>query len=538
MKKLIIFIFTNICLSTIFAQLPVVEFDDVVPRWYFIVKDTNFKSNNPAINEFNAFNPRFRPVVEEEYSYSIFGGIDDAHKRDGSALYKINNENGEIVWSSFMNVANQDFQYHFNVFDKFSDDKIVFAGRKRTNLLSDQYNDEWINFGFSQPFVRIIDSNTGHVIEDYYDKQDSIGTYGFLYQTVFRLLQNGQVVKQFEPKNDGFEIYDFNFDTKKVDYSQHIPFDVFPPYEALERSRKYFQILNEKTLVLIDYNQSKDTTLYPHLGRIAYFEMKEDTFTFVKSIDISQYHKTLASPTYDFPGFISAPNGDFVYFRPFAKKGSAFEGIWLLRLDKHGNVITYIEDIMLDGQQNKYINMRPFYIDDYALYCIALYPQNNKNGVDLIRIGVDGNVELIGSITTGFGDSRLQQVNMSMNSKGDIVMIHTWDRQYTVVTGFHISDFDFNISTENEYFTPTISLLTLKPNPATDKISLILNEQQYKNGTLYIYNMNGMQLEKIDITDTDNNIIDVTHLLPGSYIIQFNPMSKPNYFLTSKFIKI
>jgi len=147
-------------------------------------------------------------------------------------------------------------------------------------------------------------------------------------------------------------------------------------------------------------------------------------------------------------------------------------------------------------------------------------------------------VELIGSITTGFGDSRLQQVNMSMNSKGDIVMIHTWDREYTVVTGFHISDFGFNISTENEYFTPTKSLLTLKPNPATDKISLILNAQQYKNGTLYIYNMNGMQLEKIDITDTVNNIIDVAHLLPGSYIIQFNPFSRPNYFLTSKFIKI
>jgi len=371
MKKFIIFIFTNICWSAIFAQLPIVEFDDVVSRWYFIVKDTNFQSNNPAINEYKVFFPRTLPVVEDEFSYAIFGGVDDQDRRDGSALYKINNKNGEIVWSSFMNVANQDFQYYFSVFGKFSDDKIVIAGRKRTNLLSDQNNDEWLNFGFSQPFVRIIDSNTGQVIRDFYDKQDSIGTYGFLYQTVFRLLQNGQVVKQFEPKNDGFEIYDFNFDSKNVDFSQHILFDESAPNVALERSRKNFQILNEKTLVLIDYNQSKDTTLYPHLARIAYFDMNEDTFKFTKSIDISQYHKTLASPTYDFPGFISAPNGDFVYFRPFAKKGFAFEGIWLLRLDEQGNVKTYIEDIFLSGQQNKYVNMRPFYIDDYALYCIA-----------------------------------------------------------------------------------------------------------------------------------------------------------------------
>lgn len=74
----------------------------------------------------------------------------------------------------------------------------------------------------------------------------------------------------------------------------------------------------------------------------------------------------------------------------------------------------------------------------------------------------------------------------------------------------------------------TKAQVSIYPNPVVDKLSIKTNE---KISNIEVYNASGT---KTQILKTQNNEIDVRHLLPGTYIIKFNLDNKA---YSEKFIK-
>jgi hypothetical protein len=99
----------------------------------------------------------------------------------------------------------------------------------------------------------------------------------------------------------------------------------------------------------------------------------------------------------------------------------------------------------------------------------------------------------------------------------------------------HISDFGISLSSENTNITPPKPLLVLSPNPATDQMVLTVQDASYAKGHLEIRDINGSIILSQSCMTGDK--IDIQHISSGTYIVLFNPDSRPEYFLTTKFIK-
>ena len=169
------------------------------------------------------------------------------------------------------------------------------------------------------------------------------------------------------------------------------------------------------------------------------------------------------------------------------------------------------------------------------MYLAGFPSVNGVHGFDILKIGVDGQSEITGSLTTSDTGNNLRSSYFYVNETGFVNMLVFWDRHFNATIGFHLSDLGIDFSSGNSGFISPKPLLTLSPNPAKDETLLHIGNEKYGAGTAYIYNLTGQIVFSQKISDGDT--LDTRALAPGQYIVQYAPDSRPGYFLTTKLVK-
>jgi hypothetical protein len=531
MKNILGFILLVSSIVNCKAQIGEITFTNYTPRWFQLIVDTNFVSGTfTPINAFNANYPSLAVHVEDEYSYIPFSCYNGDYQNDGAILVKVRNQDGVILWEKYMNTYNGDDQNLYTSF--FVDDKIYYAGKKRTKH-SFLLNEEWQLGGHSKQFYRIIDKNTGNIEEEVFNESDSIGKKINVISRA--LIPIHDTMKEMNRTSDGVTISNISESTLEPTKTQLLPY----PTPLMPANTKHVRGLfirenNQKSSV---YYQavSRDTSLEKHIGSLDYYEIEGDSFVLTKKVDFSKYVKPTpldASRNRIFYKF--ANDGGLVLTHSYQDTAFPYFKTWLLKIDANGEVDYYIEDVKTKDTNHSYEFAVPFYVDKDQVLLLTLPSSTEERGSDIVHVTKDGEINVKGYLTTG-NTTRVGIGGISMSPAGDIIFAIKWDELYSVILGMHISDFSISLSSEDTDFTPPKPLLTVSPNPAADHILLSVKDETYTKGVVSIRDIDG----KIVLSQScqTGEQIDVHHVPSGTYIVLFNPESRPDYFLTTKLVK-
>jgi hypothetical protein len=513
------------------TQPPAIEFSTYTPRWIHVIQDTNFiEGPNENLNSFSSVYPLYNPVVDEEFGYIPFLCNNGNTNRDGAVMIKVQNDNGQIVWSNFMNTSNGDDQNYYTSF--YVNDKIHLSGRKRTQR-SIELQEPWQIGGHSKPFCRILDKNTGQIEKEIFDMTDTIGQFlGFSLKILFPLHQK---IKQLERLNQGVLLSDLDNNLVHVVRSQLLPYPAGIPSAYQHKSRTAFIRENDQQCYVYFHSVSKDTSIHNHIGLLNKYVLDTDSLLLHTTVDFSQYIKTVPlSGIRDRFYYNFSANGGMVITQTYQESTSPVYRNWLLKFNASGEVETYVENLHLADKNHTYEVGIPIYSDNQNVFLFGFPSSTGERGIDIIQVTKAGEVLLKGNLTTG-SSTKLGIGGVAMNSNGDIVFSFQWEQKYAAMMGMHISDFGINLSSDDEKAQNQIPLMTLSPNPASDDVALYITEEQYYHGTVYIYNLAGQIVFSQKITSGE--IMDTRALPPGQYIVQYLPDSHPGYFLTTKLVK-
>lgn len=531
MKNILVLILLVSSIVNSKAQIGEITFSNYTPRWFQVIVDTNFVPGTfTPINAFNANYPFLGPHVEDEYSYIPFSCENGDYQNDGAILVKVRNHDGVIMWEKYMNTYNGDDQNLYTSF--FVDDKIYYAGKKRTKH-SFLLNEEWQLGGHSKQFYRIIDKNTGNIEEEVFNESDSIGKKINIISRA--LIPIHDKMKEMNRTSEGVTISNISESTLEPTKTQLLPY----PKPLMTANTKHVRGLfmrenNQKSSV---YYQavSRDTSLEKHIGSLDYYEVVADSFVLTKKVDFSKYVKpTPLDATRNRVFYKFANDGGLVLTHSYQDTEFPYYKTWLLKIDSNGEVDYYIEDVKTKDTNQSYEFAVPFYVDNDQVLLLTLPTSTEERGSDIVHVTRGGEINVKGYLTTG-NTTRVGIGGISMSSAGDIIFAIKWDELYSVILGMHISDFGISLSSEDTDFTPPKPLLTVSPNPAADHIILSVKDETYTKGVVSIHDIDG----KIVLSQScqTGEKIDVHHLPSGTYIVLFNPESRPEYFLTTKLVK-
>lgn len=515
----------------LFGQSIDIEFTDYTPRWIQIIQDTNFKPGNfTTINSYNSMYPLLGLHVEEDFSFVPFACDNGNYESDGVILVKIKNSSGEIFWKRYMNTSNGDDQNFYTSF--FVDDKIYYAGRKRTKQ-SYLLNEEWQIGGHSKPFYRKINKESGEVESEIFDQTDSIGILsGFISKP---LLPINNKMKQVERVNLGVNISNINPITLSPLDTQILK---YPPSLSLGLTKHVRGLfIRESDQKAIVYFQaiSKDTSIERHIGNLDYYQISNDSFVLKKRANFQKYVKNLSfDPSRNRVFYNYGKDGRFVICQSYQSNDFPTNRTWVLKLDTTGEVEFYKENLKIDSLNHYYSYAIPFFVDENNVFLLTLPSSTNEQGMDIVQLNKNGEVILKGSLTTG-NEFRVGIGSIQMSTLGDIIFALKWDQEYSVIMGMHISDFGINLSSEDIKENIPAPLITLFPNPASDNVVLHIMDENYRQGKVQVYNLSGNLVLQQKITHGET--LDVCSLPAGTYIVQYSPDSRPGYFLTTKLVR-
>lgn len=534
---ILLIIFITIIGQTVRAQPTEIHLDEISPRWFFVNQDTNFFSGNSAtLNSYTSQSIGFNPTINDDYVFALFPGIRYNGGYDGLAYHKIRLEDGEVLWSKHMNTSNGDFQFLAGHDFLLPDNKIAIVGKKRTNLSQMSTILDWRIGGFSQPFVRIINGTDGNILLDYFNQNDSVGKNDLLNGDKYQYLNNFNILLKTSYGGNGLNFERFNYDTKEFDFLQKLFYYFEMPVNEVDGILDASQYKLSENKIAMLYSPRHSTRLLENSeSYVDYYEFK-DSFSLIRRKPIIEYFKKrLPGGLSDFVLPIVSKNGEFLIYKAFEHEGAGTKWrFWMLWLDENGEEKVYIPDFKIDSIEHVYEVPIPFYVGESGAYFYAAPSYTGKNGGDIVRIKPNGEIQIVGSLTTG-NTRRMSGIRLSMNDSGDLVLMTKWDTLYTTVMGFHISDFGINLSSEDENFVDPTPLLTVSPNPASDDISLYITDEKYRQGIVQIYNLTGQTMLQQIISHGET--LNVRDLAAGSYIVQFSPDSRPGYFLTTKLVK-
>jgi len=150
-----------------------IKFDHIVPKWHFILEDTNFvEGGQEVLDGINSIFSDQIPQIEGDFGYVNGIQVNKEYQVDGGPITKINLESGQILWNHFYNTSNghkQDYILSFEV-----KDMVILHGRKRT-AFSLQNDNEWSLMGYSIPFIRFLDKDSGQLVKEDFNRLDTIG---------------------------------------------------------------------------------------------------------------------------------------------------------------------------------------------------------------------------------------------------------------------------------------------------------------------------------------------------------------------------
>jgi hypothetical protein len=540
MKRIFIILFLNICYFQIslLSQLPILEFDDYTPRWYYYISDSLYnQGSNPDANQYNTVTIG-STIYSDGYAYPRqLNYSNDAQRYDGFFLHKIRMEDGQKIWSKNINTRHGFEHLAFNDFYLNNLGNIFVTGKRWTNIMPGEY--KWSVSGFAQETILEFSGVDGILLSKIYDDQDSIGKFQpLLFGHYYRFNPIDNAFRRYNFSNYRIFMEKFNNETKKYEGTDNKPirFDMeFNTVKSLNLAN--FISYKDDRLCSYHYASSKNPNASPDEAKIVYWNTNEDTLSIKKELDIYKYFKKLPPSGFGTEFFftLTGNNEDlFIAKTWFDVDSLPIIQFWMLWLDKEGNEKVYVEKARVTGTNFIYELVNPFFVDDYGVYMVGSPSITGRKGNDIIRLERDGTLKTIANLTTK-DNKRMTGIRPSMDEDGNMVFQCIWDNLYTTVFGLHISDFGINLSSEDMDFTPPKPLLTVSPNPAADHIVLSVKDETYTKGVVSIRDIDG----KIVLSQScqTGEQIDVHHVPSGTYIVLFNPESRPDYFLTTKLVK-
>lgn len=524
--------------TSLLAQLPTLEFDDYTPRWYYYISDSLYnQGSNPDANQYNTVTIGWTKY-SDGYAYPRqLNYSNDIQRYDGFFLHKIRMEDGQKIWSKNINTRHGYEHLVLNDYYLDDEDNIFVTGKRWTNIRPGEY--KWRVTGFAQEMILEFSGEDGNLRTKIFDEQDSIGkSQPLLFGHYYRFDPIEKIFRRYYyGSNYSFGLDKFNTSTGKYEFMDQIRLPIKMESSMIKSMLTNFVSYEDDRLGSYHYVSSKNTNVSPDEAKIVFWNANLDSLIIEKEIDIQKYFKKLPPAGFgtEFFWTNAGKNKDlFIAKTWFDVDSLPTIQYWMLWMDKEGNEKVYLEKARVTGTNYIYKTVLPFYVDDFGVYLIGYPSITGKEGNDIVRLERNGNFKTIGHITTGF-DERLTGIRPTMDEKGNMVFQCVWDNLYTTVFGMHISDFGINLSSEDTDFTPPKPLLMVSPNPAADHIVLSVKDETYTKGVVSIRDIDGRTI--LSQSCQIGEQIDVHHLPSGTYIVMFNPESRPEYFLTTKLVK-
>ncbi|MFZ1705612.1 MAG: T9SS type A sorting domain-containing protein [Saprospiraceae bacterium] len=531
---LLILIFTPILIN---AQEPFIRFDQFVPRWYHIAKDTTFLTPSPSgLDEYTAFN-NWVPILDSVYSFSYFISRNESGEMDGGLIHKIKNSDGDIVWSKFINSRHNYFQLSSQYILESSDTTIAMIGMKRTNF-SHRPFPSWGNvYGYAVPWVIEIDKRNGNTVSEKVDLIDTLGVLQIIGAKVyFYNTRDDLIMLNF----DDDKIKLSKFDNTLSDYlpTQYFDFNKVVSRQNMDGSIARAYSMNDSMFLLPYYIKSKDSNINKDEASLELFKLEKDTYNLVQKINLLPYYVNRPNFT-DFNENLEVLLGenDIVLVNSYKDPNNQFQyKNWLLWMDNLGAEKLYLNEIKLHDTSHVYSTIKRIYLDSKNVYVAAFPSFSGDHGYDILKISMNGQTEKLGAITTNDKMNNMRSANFYVNDLGFVNMTIFWDRHYHSTIGFHLSDLGINLSSKNQDYSLNRAKLVLTPNPCHDEITFRIMDEKFTTGDLFMYNLSGQLVLQQKISHEETML--VRDLPQGSYIVQFSPDNQPGYFLTTKMVKM
>jgi hypothetical protein len=185
-------------------------------------------------------------------------------------------------------------------------------------------------------------------------------------------------------------------------------------------------------------------------------------------------------------------------------------------------------------------NNEVFYYTGGATYTVTINANNKTTRVGFNCVIENGSGSKLGTFTAGIGNQLLNGYvshSAAGNSGSNKSWTFTWvapaagSGALTIYAAVNRADGDFTESTDSIFSTSRVlsdgvnginsistSVLSINPNPASDKITLNINET-ITNANVAVYSLNGELLIHQNLTSAHQNL-NVSDLNKGIYLVQ------------------
>ncbi|HRX30153.1 MAG TPA: T9SS type A sorting domain-containing protein, partial [Saprospiraceae bacterium] len=234
----------------------------------------------------------------------------------------------------------------------------------------------------------------------------------------------------------------------------------------------------------------------------------------------------------DFRGTLYGKNENLAMWKTYGADNVGNAYTWLLWLDSVGNVVQSIDTLKIE--QNTYRFLRLIDVRDEQLLLMANPSTTGRDGFDFISITRNGNVNLLGSLTTDSEVKYTYYTNRPIIIDDDkILLISTTNTPYSLYACFRLEDLGIDLSSGVK--SPELERdFDIFPNPSNGRIH-IDGIDEVSDLTVYIYDMNGKQVLERSIFNKNDFEID-SHLIPGAYTMKVVDKTGNNHYNTKKFI--
>ncbi|MCB0692453.1 MAG: T9SS type A sorting domain-containing protein [Saprospiraceae bacterium] len=538
--------FTMILFSSLIAaqSVPLPHYVEADPLWVYVPKDEHyvvdtFENAVPGANEYSSLLPSH--VVSMDDDLLIWTRSRDAFlDPHGGMLSKVDKDTGEQKWVHYLNKdtgAGDTLESYRNMYIN-PDGNLELLG-KRSKRLSNHLAQIWRYGGaYIDPIRRIFDVSDGNLLETTINTNDTtsnelhspgLGDYIPMYgrdEYVYTIAGTWPEYKYYLYPISGS---DFSYtgeeytDTIKVDDTLAVL-----QYDKIN----YFGHLKNNDFLYFAYYAPYDTSKSPKfiVKVMDYTDISEPKERYSK--DLTNYIDFTKEFNLYFAGTLYGKNENLALWKTYGIDDIGYPYTWLLWLDSVGNVVQSIDTLKIG--QNTYNFLRLIDIRDEQLLLMANPSTTGRDGFDFISITRNGNVNLLGSLTTDSEVKYTYYTNRPIILDDDkILLISTTNTPYSLYACFRLEDLGIDLSSGVK--SPELERdFDIFPNPSNGRIH-IDGIDEVSDLTVYIYDMNGKQVLERSIFDKNDFEID-SHLIPGAYTLKVVDKTGNNHYNTKKFI--
>lgn len=539
--------FINVNLYSQFIP-SMINFTDVKPDWTYISIDTTFVKNpsdpysspysNRALYGFALLKESLL-LVERSYSQNPYLGP------AGVTIHRLSKSTGKPIWShhwnEFVGLKHREEHSFFNFFAN-DDDRSILLGSCRDK---DTMNFATPGLFFScLPALREIDMTSGMLLEQKNNNQDSIlSGYGG-GSALSRIVLN--------KKN---EVFFISVDTSNSDTAIVNELIIQPLNEKFEYDVSLQQVVKDTSTVPRELPQLNNLPYYFQKDEntlIAFFvdndvtssENSPKRYSF-SLIDISDKNSIIQYKKENVNKYLIYPQSSpYIYIYPtksgftlgqILKNENEQQYFYFRLISYDGNLIGSTDKLILNDIQYHFII--PIAEHNGSFYMFGIYKLGNRNKHNLLKMDLEnGSISFVKEIKYNNPSSvDIEAANFSrMDEKGNLYcafkctqIVNNNRMPYIQYCKFKAEDLGIRTEVSYENINDNVFLF---PNPVTKELHI---KSDYKINKLTIYNAEGL---KIMQTKEVADLLDVSHLAPSIYIIEFTLTN--NMKLSKKFIKI